>query len=72
LLYLKLIQRKYKEADVLTTVKENTSTIGFGPGAVSDQIKSHANDPAVLKQVEKAKETIKRVGLPKKKMSGEK
>ena len=50
-----------------TILKENTLETGFGPGIVSDRIKSHANDSAVLRQVEKAKETLKRVGLPKQK-----
>jgi hypothetical protein len=50
-----------------TTVKERNTMKGFGPGVVSSDVKSHANDPAVLRQVEKAMETLKRVGLPKQK-----
>jgi hypothetical protein len=50
-----------------------TNTIkGFGPGIVNSEVKSHANDPAVLRQVEKARKTLKRVGLPNQKTSGEK
>jgi hypothetical protein len=55
-----------------TTVKETDTIKGFGPGILSNEVKSHANDPAVLRQVEKAKQTIKRVGLPKPKVSGDK
>lgn len=40
---------------------------GFGPGTVSEQVKSHANDPFVIKKVEEATKTIQRVGLPGKK-----
>ncbi|OIQ66916.1 hypothetical protein GALL_515100 [mine drainage metagenome] len=55
-----------------TTVKETDTIKGFSPGIFSNEVKSHANDPAVLRQVEKAKQTIKRVGLPKPKVSGDK
>ena len=55
-----------------TTLKETDTIKGFGPGIVSNDVKSHANDPAVLRQVEKAKQTLKRVGLPKQKVSSEK
>ncbi|WP_295653053.1 hypothetical protein [uncultured Mucilaginibacter sp.] len=37
---------------------------GFGPAIESSQVKSHANDPFVIKKVEKARETLKKVGLP--------
>lgn len=40
---------------------------GFGTGKVSDEVKSHANDPFVLKKVEEATKTLQRVGLPGKK-----
>jgi hypothetical protein len=40
---------------------------GFGAGTVSDQVKSHANDPFVVKKVEEATKTIQRVCLPGKK-----
>jgi hypothetical protein len=42
---------------------------GFGTGTVSKQIKSHANDPFVVKKVEEATKTIQRVGLPGKKIN---
>ena len=49
----------------MPTVEKKLKTIkGFGPGTVSDQVKSHSNDPFVLKKVEEATETIRRVGLP--------
>lgn len=40
---------------------------GFGAGTVSDEVKSHANDPFVIKKVEEATKTLQRVGLPSKK-----
>ena len=49
-----------------TILKERNTLKGFGPGITNNDIESHANDPAVLKKVEKATETLKRVGLPKK------
>ncbi|WP_192910094.1 hypothetical protein [Mucilaginibacter ginsenosidivorax] len=46
-------------AIVKNTSKEKT------PGhVVNSEVKSHANDPFVLKKVEKAKETLKNAGLP--------
>ncbi|WP_162996663.1 hypothetical protein [Mucilaginibacter celer] len=47
----------------------NSLTIekGFGAGMVSDQVKSHANDPLVVKKVEEAAKTIQNVGLPSEK-----
>lgn len=53
-------------------VKETTIIKGFGPGIVSNQVKSHSNDPVVLKKAAKAKETIDRVGLPKNEKNSEK
>jgi hypothetical protein len=47
-----------------TKLKERETIRGFGPGTVSDQIRNHDNDPYVVKKVEKAAETLKRVGLP--------
>ena len=37
---------------------------GFGPAILSDQVKNHDDDPFVVKKVEKAKETLKKVSLP--------
>lgn len=49
----------------MSTITKHTSIEkGFGPAIVSDQVKSHANDPFVVKKVEKAMETLKKVGLP--------
>ncbi len=51
-----------------TIIKKNSTTIkGFGPGIVSNDVESHANDPFVVKKVEEAAQTIQRVGLPKQK-----
>jgi len=43
---------------------EKNTTKGFGHGIVSSEVKNHDNDPFVVKKVEKAKETIRRVGFP--------
>ena len=50
-----------------TVVNSLSIKKGFDQGTVSDQVKSHANDPFVLKKVEEASKTIQRVGLPGKK-----
>jgi len=50
---------------IMATITKQTSTEkGFGPAILSDQVKSHANDPFVVKKVAKAMETLKKVGLP--------
>ncbi|GAC1563417.1 MAG: hypothetical protein NVS3B13_38200 [Mucilaginibacter sp.] len=49
----------------MPTVEKKLKTIkGFGPGIVSDNVKSHANDPFFIKKLEEASQTIQRVGLP--------
>ena len=45
-------------------VKHTITEKGFGPAIESNQVKSHANDPFVIKKVEKAMATLKKVGLP--------
>ncbi len=47
-----------------TTIKYRSVEKGFGPAIIGGEAKSHANDPFVTKKVEKAKETLKKVGLP--------
>ena len=47
-----------------TTIKHTSVEKGFGPAILSNQVKSHSDDPFVIKKVEKAKETLKKVGLP--------
>lgn len=37
---------------------------GFGPGIVSDNVKSHANEPFFVKKLEEATQTLQKVGLP--------
>ena len=50
---------------IMPTVEKKLKTIkGFGPGIVSDNVKSHANDPFFIKKLEEATQTIQRVGLP--------
>lgn len=49
----------------MPTVEKKLKTIkGFGPGIVSDNVKSHANEPFFIKKLEEATQTIQRVGLP--------
>ncbi|WEA03773.1 hypothetical protein [Mucilaginibacter sp. SJ] len=40
---------------------------GYGRAILSHDVKSHANDPFILEKVEKAKEFIKKVKLPREK-----
>jgi len=47
-----------------TTAKHTTIQKGFGPAIISSEVKNHADDPFVIKKVAKARETLKRVGLP--------
>lgn len=47
-----------------TVIKRLVIEKGFGPAIESSQVKSHANDPLVIKKVAKAMETLKKVGLP--------
>jgi hypothetical protein len=47
-----------------TMIKRTSTEKGFGAAILSDQVKSHANDPFVVKKVAKAMETLKKVGLP--------
>ena len=37
---------------------------GFGPAILSNEVKSHSEDTFVIKKVEKARETLKKIGLP--------
>ena len=49
----------------MPTVEKKLKTIkGFGPGTVSDYVKSHANEPFFIKKLEEATQTLQRVGLP--------
>ena len=47
----------------MPAIVKNT-TKGFGHGTVNKEIKNHDNDPFVVKKVQKAKETIQKVGFP--------
>ncbi|MDN3582940.1 hypothetical protein [Mucilaginibacter flavus] len=52
----------------MSAIAKNTSTqMPSASGIISNEIKSYENDPFVVKKVNKAKETLKRVGLPKSK-----
>ena len=53
----------------MPAVEKKLKTIkGFGPGIVSENVKSHVNDPFFIKKLEEATQTLQRVGLPDKKM----
>jgi hypothetical protein len=47
----------------MSTIVKHTQK-GFGPAIESSEVKTHANDPFVIKKVEKAMETLKKVGIP--------
>jgi len=52
----------------MPTVEKKLKTIkGFGPGIVSDNVKSHVNEPFFIKKLEEATQTLQRVGLPSQK-----
>jgi hypothetical protein len=61
---IKFEYQKKKGGDMSTITNSLSIKKGFGTGTVSDQVKSHANDPLVIKKVEEATKTIQRVGLP--------
>jgi hypothetical protein len=46
------------------TIKHGATEKGFGPAVVNGQVKSYDTDPFVVKKVEKAMETLKKVGFP--------
>lgn len=48
-----------------TTIKHGTTEKGFGPAIVNGDVKNYDTDPFVIKKVEKALDTLKKVGLPK-------
>jgi hypothetical protein len=49
----------------MPTVEKKLKTIkGFGPGIVSNNVKSHADDPFFIKKLVEATQTLQRVGLP--------
>ena len=49
----------------MPTVEKKLKTIkGFGPGIVSNNVKSHSNEPFFIKKLEEATQTLQRVGLP--------
>lgn len=45
--------------------KTRDTEIGYGPAIISKDVKDHSNDPFVLQKVEKAKEFLKKSGLPR-------
>jgi hypothetical protein len=62
---LVIFDLRYLKGGLMATITKQTSTEkGFGSAILSDQVKTHANDPFVVKKVAKALETLKKVGLP--------
>ena len=52
----------------MSTVKSaEIKSAPLGGAIVSDVVKSHANDPVVVKKVEEAKAFFKKAGFPKSK-----
>ncbi|MFI5138992.1 MAG: hypothetical protein ACHQIM_14305 [Sphingobacteriales bacterium] len=43
---------------VATIINSSSIKKGVGPGTVSDEVKSHSNNPFVIKKVEEASKTI--------------
>jgi hypothetical protein len=43
---------------VATIINSSSIKKGVGPGTVSDEVKSHSNNPFVIKKVEEATKTI--------------
>jgi hypothetical protein len=53
-----------KVENMVTVVSVASTEKGYGPAIETTNIKDHANDPLVKKKLEKARETLKKVGLP--------
>ena len=48
-----------------TIIKSKLVEKGIGHAILSDKVESHENDPVVIRKVEKAVKTLKRIGLPR-------
>jgi len=48
----------------MPTIKKQSSESQYGGVIIDGNIKSHANDPYVIKKVERAKQMVNKYGLP--------
>jgi hypothetical protein len=48
----------------MPAIKKTTTEKGYGKAIVDSDLKSHANDPFVLKKVADAKEALGKIKLP--------
>ena len=48
----------------MPAIKKQVNEGQHGRAIIDDSIKSHANDPLVLKKVERAKQMVDQYGLP--------
>jgi hypothetical protein len=48
----------------MPAVKKEVNESHYSGAIIDNNIKSHANDPYVLKKVEKAKQMVNKFGLP--------
>jgi hypothetical protein len=56
---------RIRKGIIMPSVKKTTVTEkGYGKPIISDEVRSHANDPFVLDQVAKAKEFLRKHPLP--------
>jgi hypothetical protein len=53
-----------KKGIVMPVIKKEVNETQYGGAIIDRNIKSHANDPFVLKKVEKAKQMVNKFGLP--------
>jgi hypothetical protein len=53
-----------KEGIIMPAIKKQANESQHGRAIVDHTIKSHANDPIVLKKVERTKQMVDKYGLP--------
>jgi len=49
---------------IMPAIKKQVNESQYGGAIIDGNIKSHANDPFVLKKIEKAKQMVSKFGLP--------
>lgn len=49
---------------MMQAAKKTKAEKGYGKMTIDPNIKSHANDPFVLKKIEEARETLNKLKLP--------
>ena len=48
----------------MSSVKKGMNESQYGGAVIDNAVKGHANDPYVLKKVEKARQMVNKYGLP--------